>query len=219
MLDNLIPLATREDVTSLLDTLQYSRNVASKAVKDEDVSMAFQEALLKDWGDGVRLPDEDTETTARLSLLHGSASFFLAQEAGAVKAIFHLLELLLFENAVDGDYSWDRVEFSEPHLKQTMKYILETFLASEENDGHLVDYSVWRSAGENGGKVALYCTSFASVTIDVLKAIRSMRHEQFDKYMHEFFPMLCALIRVQCDEIRRVVRDVMEKHVARYLGV
>jgi hypothetical protein len=211
-------LASKEDLAALLKDLNRSRLFASSAVGDEDISMAFQEALLKDWGDGIQTPDEDTETTSRLSLLHGSAVFFLAQEAGATKAVVHLLSALFFSSEED-ETDWNRVAFSEPHLISIMTEVLVKFLASEDEDGYLIDPNVWRNASESGGKLALYCTSFAAVTVDILTIIRSIRPAQFEKYKHEFFPILCALVRVQSEEIRQIVQDILTLHVAPFLGV
>lgn len=218
VLDNLVPLSSKDDVATLFNALCQSRQIAASAVRDEDISMAFQEALLKDWGDGIQMPNEATETTARLSLLHGSAIFFLAQEAGATKAVLHLLSVLfLSTDATDGD--WNRFDFAEPHLISVMGEVLQKFLVSEEKEGYLIDPNVWRNASESGGKVALYCTSFAAVTVDILKIIRSMQPDQFEKYKHEFFPAICALVRVQSEEIRQIVQDILALQVAPFLGV
>jgi hypothetical protein len=215
VMDSTIPLANEADVASLLASLNRSRNIAGSAFQDDDIATAFQEALLKDWGDGIRPPNEDTETTSRLSLLHGSACFFLAQEASATKAVLQLLSLLFFSDTTDA--AWDRSTFAEEHLIETMTEVLDSFLLSEEKDGHLVDHNVWRTVNESGGKVALYCTSFASVVVDILKTIRSMRQEQFDRYRHLFFPKLCALVRVENRDIRGLVRGILERHVARFV--
>ena len=216
------PLAKKENLLSLLHILNRSGAIAAEAAKDDDISTAFQEALLKDWGDGVQIPDEATEASARLSLLHGSAIFFLSQEASATKAAIHLLSTLYLsdEDAEDSwSGSWNKVEFAETRLVESMKSVLEKFLESEKKDGHLVDPNVWRNASESGGKVALYCTTFASAVVDILKIIRSMRPDQFAKHKHDFFPSICALVRVQSDEIRQVVQDILAIQVAHFVGV
>lgn len=215
-------LATKEDLSSLLVNLNRSRAISADAARDDDISTAFQEALLKDWGDGVQMPDEATEATARLSLLHGSAIFFLSQGASATKAVIHLLSTLYRSNEDADDNwsgSWNKVEFAESHLVETMKGVLKKFLESEEKDGHLVDPNVWRNASESGGKVALYCTTFASAVVDILKIIRSMRPDQFAKYKQDFVPTICALVRVESDEIRLVVQDILAIQVAPLVGV
>ena len=214
----MIPLASQDDVTHLFAALKESQQCAASAVIDHDVSMAFQDALLKDWGDGIQIPNEDSETISRLSLQHGSAIFFLSQESGASKSILHLLSSLFMScpGSIDG---WNRAEYAEPLLITAMTDVLDKFLDSEKRDGHLVDYNVWRKVGESSGKIALYCTSFAGVVTDILKTIRSLRHDDFDKYKDKFFLLLCALIRIDSSEIRQLVHEILTVHIGPYLGV
>ena len=96
-LDLLMTQINEDNHSSVLECLEASRHFASSAVKDEAISTAFQEALLSDWGDGMGMPDESGEATARLSLQHGSAVFFLAQEAGATKTLLHFLSALYLD--------------------------------------------------------------------------------------------------------------------------
>ena len=217
-LDAMIPSASQDDVAHLLVALKESQQCAASAVIDHDVSMAFQDALLKDWGDVIQIPNEDSETISRLSLQHGSAIFFLSQESGAAKSILHLLSTLFlsFHDTV-GD--WNRAEYAETLLIATMTDVLDKFLDSENRDGHLVDYNVWRKVGENSGKIALYCTSFAVVVVDILKTIRSMQHDVFDKYKNRFFLQLCALIRMDSSDIRQLVHEIFTIHIGPYLGI
>jgi hypothetical protein len=217
ILDNLIPLAARDEVDELFAALTESQTFASSATNDDDISMAFQEALQKDWGDGVPIQNDEADSIARWSLLHGSDVFFLAQEAGATRAIIRMMSLLYYitrESCLD---DWNSVAYAESHLIQAMNDVIHKFLESETRDGHLVDPNLWRSVNENLGKVALYCTSFATVLVDVLKVIRSMHHEEFDKHKHIFFPSLCALVQTQSGEIRRIVHEILVIHVAPYL--
>ena len=217
-LDAMIPLASKTDVAKLISSLKESQQCAAIAVIDHDVSMAFQDALLKDWGDGIQIPNEDSETISRLSLQLGSAIFFLSQESLAAKSILHLSSTLFLSfREAEGD--WNRAEFAEPLLVATMVDVLDKFLESERRDGHLVDYNVWRKVGESSGKIALYCTSFATVVIDILKTIRSMRYDDFDKYKDKFFAQLCALIRMDSSEIRQLVHEIIAVHIGPYLGV
>jgi hypothetical protein len=60
------------------------------------------------------------ETAARFSLLHGSAVFFLTQEAGASKAIVHVLSLL-YKDGGEATRSGNRTNFAESHLIKTME--------------------------------------------------------------------------------------------------
>ena len=72
---------------------------------------------------------------------------------------------------------------------------------------------------ESGGKVAVYCTSFAAVVVGILKAMLSFEPDQLERNKHAFFPMICRLIRVQSDEIRQLVHDIMIEKFAPMLGV
>lgn len=221
MLDRFVPFSGKSDVSTVLEALNKSRLAAETTVGDEDVSTAFQEALLNDWGDGgVAVVEQALDNAARLSHLHGSAVFFLTQEAGATKAVIHMLSILYRgeRKGVDSD-GWDREQFAEPHLLGVMNEVLGKFLASEEKDGHLIDPNVWRNASESGGKVALYCTSFAPVVVEILRIIRSIKPEQFAKHKQELFPAVCKLIRVQSEEIRQLVHEVLAAQVAPILGV
>ena len=222
VIEDLTLRATKDDLSNLLNNLIRSQSIADEAAKDDDISTAFQEALLKDWGDGIRMPDEATEATARLSLMHGSAIFFLSQQASATKAAVNLLSTLYFsEDDTKDSWSgtWDKVGFAEAYLVDTMEDILGKFLESEERDGHMVDLNVWRNVTESGGKVALYCTSFASVLVDVLKIIRGMRPDQFAKHKTVFFPAICALVRVESYDMRRVVQEILAMQIASFVGV
>jgi hypothetical protein len=221
VVDQFVPLLQKDQISTVLEALNKSRLAAEAAVDDEDVSTAFQEALLSDWGDGVAVVEEALENAARLSHLHGSAMFFLAQEAGATQAVIHLLSKLYHggPQKVLSDSGWDRESFAEPQLMGIMKQVLGKFLASEKKDGHLIDPNVWRNASESGGKVALYCTSFAPVVVEILKMIRSLRPAQFAKHKQELFPAVCMLIRVQSEEIRQLVQEVFAQQVAPMLGV
>jgi hypothetical protein len=220
VLDRFVLLLRKDQISTVLEALNKSRLEAEAAVDDEDVLTAFQEALLSEWGDGVAVVEEALDNAARLSHLHGSAMFFLAQEAGATQVVIHLLSRLYQggPQTVD-DGGWDRESFAEPQLLGIMKQVLDYFLASEKKDGHLIDPNVWRNASESGGKVALYCTSFAPVVIEIMKMIGSLKPEQFAKHKQELFPAVCMLIRVQSEEIRHLVQEVFAQQVAPILGV
>lgn len=192
---------------------------ADKAGSDEDVSTAFQEALLSDWGDGVAEVEEALESAARLSHLHGSGMFFFAQEAGATNAMVRTLSFLYTGDGSSESNSWDAEAFSEPHLLKIIVEVTQKFLESEEREGHLIDPNVWRNATESGGKVALYCTCFAYVVVGMLKTIRSLKSDQFAKHKQKLFPLLCELVRVQSEEIRKLVFEINARQVAPMIGV
>jgi hypothetical protein len=207
-------------IKKLLESLSFSQKTAESALCNQDISTAFQEALLCDWGDGVAAVEEALETAARLSHLHGSGMFFLTQESSATRATISILSILytgVEEPATEG--YWDKEEFAEPLLLKLMSEVLDRFLVSEERDGDLVDPKIWRSAGESGVKVALYCTAFASVVIELLEMIEAMKPGQFEKQKHDLFPLLCDLMRVQSEEIRSLVKSIMVCQVGPMIGV
>ncbi|GKY96543.1 hypothetical protein MPSEU_000613900 [Mayamaea pseudoterrestris] len=216
------PLATEEITAKLLNDLSFSQKTAESALVNQDISTAFQEALLSEWGDGVAAVDEALETAARLSHLHGSGMYFLTQESSATRAAMAILSNLY--TSVDdsvgstGDY-WDKEAFAEPLLLKIMSEVLDRFLTSEELDGGLVDPKVWRNVSESGSKVALYCTSFASVVVEILHMIQSFKPGQFEKQKQELFPILCDLVRVQSEEIRMLVRGILMTQVGPLIGV
>lgn len=216
ILENHIDNASQGVALSLLDSLNDSRNLADEAVKDSDVATAFQESIVSDWGDGVAAVEQAFASAKRLSHVQGSPMFFLAQEASATRAILRMLSLLH-----SGKYSksWDGKGFAEQPLIEMISQSMQKFLDSEERDGHLIDPNVWRNASESGGKVALYCTSFAAAVVDILKYIESLRFDQFQKHKKVFFPLLCNLVRVQSEEIRHFVQLILAKHVGHAIGV
>lgn len=178
--------------------------------------VAFQQALMNEWGDtGVAEVETALESTGRLSQVQSSAMFFLAQEAGAVRASLHVLGSLFSEERDD----WNASEFAEPRLLEVSTEVLTKFLASEESDGHLIDPNVWRNAAESGGKVAIYCTSFATVVVDILQLVKSLSPDRFAKLKNEFFPVMCRLVQSQSEEIRRLVHDVLIIQIAPLLQV
>jgi hypothetical protein len=217
----LLPYASRKNAFDLLNALSSSCSVAAAAASDEDLATAFQEALFSDWGDGVAAVEEALENAARLSHRHGSGMFFLTQQAGATNAMLRMLSILYLNR---GDRhgqneDWDRANFAEPHLLTLVNDVTTKFLQSERQDGHLIDPHVWRNANESGGKVALYCTSFAFVVLEIVRVVRSLPHEQFVRHKQLLFPMLCSLIRAQSDEIRHLVQETLVLQVSPMIDV
>jgi hypothetical protein len=223
ILGKYLSLASSRDAARLLDALTMSGSVAQAAAQDEDLATAFQESLFSDWGDGVAAVEEALENAARLSHRHGSGMFFLTQQAGATNSVIRMLSILYF-NALategSGDASdWDRLGFAEAPLLQLVNDVTSKFLESERQDGHLIDPHVWRSANESGGKVALYCTSFASVVLEALKILRRFPADRFARHRQVLFPVTCSLIRAQSDEIRQLVQEIMVQQVSPMLQV
>lgn len=233
---SVLPFASHLQVSAILESLNYSRVVAEVAMKDEDVSTAFQEALLNEWGDGVAAVEEALDSAARLSHLHGSGMFFLTQEASATAAVVRILSVLYSQETEysapsNVDQDWDRVTFAEPHLLENMVEVHRKFLESERKDGHLIDPHVWRqqatkgngSGGGSGGsgspKIALYCTCFAPVMVEILKAIRNATPQHFAENKQTFFSITYSLIPVQSEEIRQLVSQILAVQVAPLIGV
>jgi hypothetical protein len=215
VLDSFVPLASEPVATSLLDALNHSRTMAQKASRNEDLSHIFQEEMFSSWGDGVE-EVEEALNSGRLSQRRGSAMFFLTQEASASNNIVHMLAIL-YQLQDGGD--WNREAFAEPLLLERMMDVLEKFQESETRDGHLIDPNVWRNASESGGKLAIYCTSFAGVVVNILNVMLAIKPEQFARHTQAFFPMLCSLVRVQSDEIRSLVQKILAKKIAPMLSV
>lgn len=218
LLEPYIPLVTQAKVIRLLEALIQSQSIASEASTHEDLSHAFQEAMFSQWGDGVEEVEEVLSNTGRLSHHRGSEMFFLTQEAGSLKDIIHMLSIL-YQFDEKSDIEWDREAFAEADLLNRIKEVLHKFVASEKRDGHLIDPNVWRNASESGGKMAIYCTSFAGVVVNILHIMLRMRPGKFSKHIADFFPVLCDLICVQSDEIRGLVKDVLEQKIAPHLNV
>jgi len=217
LIDVFLPYASQKNVSALIESLTQSSAVADTAGSDQDVSTAFQEALFSDWGDGVEEVQQALESAARMSHLHGSGMFFFAQEAGATNTMILVLSVL-YADTGQGGASW-KPSYAEPYLVNTMLKVLHKFLESERRDGHLIDPNVWRNASESGGKVALYCTCFAYVVVQMLKTISAFRPDQFSKHRQEFFPVICSLVSSQSEEIRKVVSDILLRQVAPMIGV
>jgi hypothetical protein len=203
----------------VLDALRLSRQLSEESAQSHDLRRMFQEAVFTEWGDGIEEIQEALSNVTRMSHLHGSDMFFLTQEAGATKATIQMLGMLYQSRAVEIGPNWDREGFAETHLMGTMKDALCKFQDSEERDGHLVDPHVWRNTSESGGKVALYCTSFADVVVGILSVIHSLDHEKFTKHSKDFFPIACSLVRAESREIRNLVQCILAKHVAPMIDV
>ncbi len=220
LLENLVPMADETAVSTLLAVLNVSRNKSAAAGKDEDLSHTFQEALFSEWGDGVDEVERALSSTGgKLSHHLGSDMFFLTQEASATNAVIHMLALLYRPSTKPDVVVWDRASYAEPFLLANMIDVLTMFLKSEETEGRSIDPNVWRNASESGGKVAMYCTSFAGVVVGILNVILQLLPEQFASHKSEFFPIICSLIRVQSEEIRVLVQSIMTQHIGPLLGI
>ena len=215
-----MPFLEEKNVTGILEELGRSRVISEKAAKDEDIAHAFQEAILSEWG----MDDEDREealvNVARLSQTQGSAMFFLTQTAGATSAMIRVLSALYDnDNYGSRENQWDHEAFAIPFLLEIMQDVFMKFAESEANERHRIDPNMMRNASESGIKVALYCTSFASVVVCLLEAMLSFDREHFERQKNIFFEMICRLITVQSDEIRELVQKILLTKFGPMLGV
>jgi hypothetical protein len=214
----LLSYLTEENASNLFAALNRSRRMADLAVRSEDLAHAFQEAMLSEWGDDDdQTGEEALVNIARLSQTQGSAMFYLTQTAGATQASIWLLSALFKikdeskdEGANETKISaWQREHFAAPLLLDIITDVLTKFVESESKEGKRIDPNVWRSAAESGVKVAVYCTSFASVVVELLNVMLSFDRDDMKIHGSAFFPMICRLIQVQSDEIRLLVQTIL----------
>lgn len=217
--EELIPLVDQETISVLLKSLNLSRDLAERAVKNEDLAHAFQEAMFSEWGLTDDVGEEALVNIARLNNTQGSAMFFLTQTAGATNAVIRLLNGLYDYEQKPGQETWDRRTFAGEYLLQIMEDIFFKFAESEAKEGHRIDPNVWRNTAESGVKVAMYCTSFASVVVGLLKAMLSFDPEHIERHKAVFFPMVCELVSVQSEEIRKLVRKILVEKFSPLLGI
>ena len=146
--------------------------------------------------------------------------FFLTQSAGATNASIQILTALYeHEGKTGAEVEWDKAKFAAPYLLELMKDVLVKFIESEARERHRIDPNVWRNATESGVKIAVYCTSFASVVVVLLKAMLAFDQYHIERNKHGFFSIVCRLIRVQNDEIRQLVQRILMEKFAPLLGV
>ena len=219
--DQFSNLASEEEIVCVLETLDKSRLACSRARKDEDLALAFQEAFFDQWGDGVEEVEAALKGSDGTGHRGSSEIFFLTQEASATRAIVLVLSYLYCKRRHISDTSddWDTEKFAEPLLLERMEEVLSEFLSSEEKDGLLIDPNVWRISRERGGQVAYYCTSFAGVVVDILKMVLDLDACKFERQKASLYPALCSLIRVQSDEIRHLVSDIFRRKVGPLVNV
>ena len=216
--DQFSSLASEEEITCVLDTLNRSRVSCGSARKDEDLALAFQEAFFDQWGDGVEEVEAALKGTNGGSGHRGSSQiFFLTQEASATRSIILILSYLYCRKPQKID--WDAEAFAEPVLMERMQEVLTEFISSEEKDGLLIDPNIWRISNQRGGQVAYYCTSFAGVVVNILEMILDLGADKFERHKISLFPMLCSLVRVQSEEIRYLVSDIFRHKIGSLINV
>lgn len=218
-LDLLSTNCGKEEVSALLNALEKSRRVASKASVDKDLSASFEEAILVEWGDKVEDTKKAFSSDGGVGHLRRSEMFFLTQEASANNILIHFLALLYCPREDESVNQWDTVSFSEPLLIERITDVLQKFIESEREDGHRIDPNVWRAASESGGTFAVHCTSFAVVVVNILNTMMRFSDSQFDGQKGRIFPILCSLITIHSSEIRDLVAGVMKRKVSVLLGI
>lgn len=221
----LVDFLGEDDTKQLINSLEKSRTIAHQLSQDEDLAHAFQEAWRSEWGDGV-LEVERALAAMGGSNNHrgGSEMFFFAQEAGSSMAIVHVLSLLYCKNNKKqeielGSSAWDGASYAEPILFERILGILGDFLESEAKDGHLIDPNWWKNTNENGGKIVLHCKSFVGVVICILEFMKQYSKKQFERQKGKLFPLLCSLVKVQSEQIRELVCDILRIQVSPLLGI
>mmetsp|Transcript_13366 Transcript_13366/g.26848 ORF Transcript_13366/g.26848 Transcript_13366/m.26848 type:complete len:1000 (+) Transcript_13366:107-3106(+) len=216
----LIGFVTQKTISNLLKILNTSRAFAEDAVKNEDLAHGFQEALFSEWGIGDEGGEEAFDNVARLNNTQGSAMFFLTQTASATNGVIRLLSNLYdHELTLEGEQEWDRRIFAGQYLLKIKQEIFRKFTESEAKEGHKVDPNVWRNTSESGVKVAIYCTSFASVVVGLLKALLSFEPALIKRNKAALFPLVCELVGVRSEEIRKLVRRVLNEKFGPLLGL
>jgi hypothetical protein len=216
--DELIRHVDRDAIALLLKTLNLSRELAESGVKSKDLAHAFQEVIFNDFL--VEEGEEALLNIAHLNDTQGSAMFFLTQTAGATNAVIRMLNALYdYEKAFDSEETWDRRSYASQYLMEIMEDIFFKFAESEAKEGHRIDPSVWRNTNDSGVKVAMYCTSFASVVVGLLKAMLSFDPSHIERNKAVFFPMVCELVCVQSEEIRKLVRQILVEKFSPMLGI
>jgi len=197
-----VPLMVAKE---LLDELNRSRELAEAAAKNEDIALAFQEAILSEWGMDEGDREEALMNVARLSQTQGSAMFFMMQTAGATNVMIQVLSALY-----EGEPSGSADSFAIPYLLEIMQDVFQKFAESEATEGHRIS---------GGIKVALYCTTFSSTIVCLLKAMMAFDKDHFETQKAAFFPMVCGLITVQSEEIRELVQEILMTKFGPMLGV
>ena len=216
--DELSARVDRDAIALLLKTLNLSRELAEGGVKNKDLAHAFQEVMFNDFL--VEEGEEALLNIAHLNDTQGSAMFFLTQTAGATNAVIRMLNALYdYEEAFEDSDAWDRRSYASQYLMEIMEDIFFKFAESEAKEGHRIDPNVWRNTNDSGVKVAMYCTSFASVVVGLLKAMLSFDPSHIERNKAVFFPMICELVCVQSEEIRKLVRQILVEKFSPMLGI
>lgn len=209
---------SKKEVSLLLDAVEKSRNVACEGAAMKDLSSYFQDAYLMETG--ARLEEVQAAFSSDSGIGHVGRHemYYLTQESSANNVLVRFLSFLYCPRADSKSNDWDTVLFAEPLLVARMIDVLQKFITSERSFGHKIDLNVWRTASDSGGKFAVHCTSFATIVVNILITIVNFSDEQFERQKGTLFPILCSLISVQSDEIRKQVANVFLTKVGNLLN-
>ena len=216
ILNDITSLTKEREIQSLLQALKMSHIMASKASLEQNLSHAFQEAIYIDGDYSLEENEASGTLNGGASNLGSSEMFFLIQQAGANNVTIQLLSLLFCQGR---RRTWNSEKFAETLLLERALDVLEKIVQSESKEGHLISQNTWRTKGGNGGKITMYCTSFAHVDETILNSFLKFTEDQFKKHISIIYPILCLLIKVESSDIRKLVSSVMREKVASILGI
>jgi brefeldin A-inhibited guanine nucleotide-exchange protein len=218
LLDSFSVYCSEEEVSLLLNAVEKSRNVACEGATNQYLPSYFQEAYLMETGARVEEVQAAFSSDSGIGHVGRYEMYYLTQESSANNVLVRFLSLLYCPRADTKSNNWDTVLFAEPLLVARMIDVLQKFITSERSFGHKIDPNVWRTASDSGGKFAVHCTSFATIVVNILYTMVNFSDEQFERQKDTLFPILCSLISVQSEEIRKQVANVFITKVGNLLN-
>merc|ERR1712161_184640 len=136
-------------------------------------SHCLQQSLLPILNDITSLTKE-REIQSLLQAL--KMSHIMASKASLEQNLSHAFQEAIY---IDGDYSLEENEASGTlNGRASNLGSSEMFVLSESKEGHLISQNTWRTKGGNGGKIAMYCTSFAHVVETILNSFLKFTEDQ-----------------------------------------
>ena len=214
MTNDFLTKTSSKIVKQFFDSLSASCELSRASYSDKDLAHAFSEYKRLEWGDSLQEVEmflKDMRGFPIECQRGGNGSFYLPQEAMSTRAVLYFLSQMFFTR--DGNLSWNSAEYAEPLLLKYTCRVLDQYVQSESNFRSLLKTKPWTDSSTNYNQVALYCTFFSEVVIDILNITRKFERTTLQKYMKELFPLLCDLINAQNAEIRQLVSKIMKEHV------
>lgn len=218
LLDLFSVYCSEKEVSLLLNAVEKSRRVACEGTEIKDLSSYFQEAYLMETGARVEEVQAAFSSDSGIGHVGRYEMYYLTQESSANNVLVRFLSFLYCLRADSKSNNWDTVLYAEPLLVARMIDVLQKFITSERSVGHKIDPNVWRTASDSGGKFAVHCTSFATIVVNILYTMVNFSDEQFERLKGTLFPILCSLISVQSEEIRKQVANVFITKVGNLLN-